>query len=166
MYLIRFNLAFARNRLYPPTVQLNSISFEITAISTGIVAMSERVVEAFSPATRPEARVLPVALAVQAVACCRDGDGGQLTAQSKDNDGRRGDRLGEQRRRCGLCSLVARAFRRAVCGTASRRSSDDSYRILTGPPPDDEAAVREITIDVTGSNVKYKRGKNFPNFIT
>lgn len=36
----------------------------------------------------------------------------------------------EQWRRCGLCTLVARAFRRAVCGSvaASRRGSNESYQ--------------------------------------
>lgn len=51
-----------------------------------------------------------------------------------DNAGRR--RGGQQQ--CGLCSLVARAFRRAVCGAPSRRGSGDSYQELTAPPGEEE----------------------------
>lgn len=73
----------------------------------------------------------------KAVACCRAGDGGQLTASGQDKGG--GGRVAGRRGHCGLCSLVARAFRRAVCGAASsRRGSGDSYQELTSRPPDEE----------------------------
>lgn len=52
----------------------------------------------------------------------------------------------QQQQHCGLCSLVARAFRRAVCGAPSRRGSGDSYQELTAPPPaalEEEHVVRE-----------------------
>jgi hypothetical protein len=41
-------------------------------------------------------------------------------------------------RQCGLCSLVARAFRRAVCGAPSRRGSGESYQELTAPLAEEE----------------------------
>lgn len=72
-----------------------------------------------------------------AVACCKNGGGRELTV---DNGGRRrGDR------RCGLCSLVARAFRRAVCGAPSRRGSGDSYQELTAPPPTTEEETAQVS---------------------
>lgn len=71
-----------------------------------------------------------------AVACCRDGSGRELTVE---NSGRR--RGGRQ---CGLCSLVARAFRRAVCGAPSRRGSGDSYQELTPQPVEEENATVSI----------------------
>ncbi|CAH1179104.1 unnamed protein product [Phaedon cochleariae] len=82
-----------------------------------------------------------------AVACCHEeGDGG----------GRRGGSGG----RCGLCSMVARAFRRVVCGGAgsSRRSSGEAYQELTAPAQDEEnglAREHGISIDVGGENVTY-----------
>lgn len=73
-----------------------------------------------------------------AVACCKNGGGRELTV---DNGGRRrGDR------RCGLCSLVARAFRRAVCGAPSRRGSGDSYQELTAPPPTTEEETAQVSL--------------------
>lgn len=73
------------------------------------------------------------------MACCRAGDGGQLTQGSQDKGSGSGGTEGRRRGHCGLCSLVARAFRRAVCGAASRRGSGDSYLELTGRPLDEDA---------------------------
>lgn len=60
-----------------------------------------------------------------------------------DEGGRRkgGRQQQQQQQHCGLCSLVARAFRRAVCGAPSRRGSGDSYQELTAPPPTEEEQV-------------------------
>lgn len=69
------------------------------------------------------------------MACCRDESGRELAAEN--SGGRRG---GRQQQQCGLCALVARVFRRAVCGAPSRRGSGDSYQELTAPPPEDERA--------------------------
>lgn len=76
----------------------------------------------------------------KAVACCRNGEGGQLT---QENNGRR-----QGGRQCGLCSLVARAFRRAVCGASSRRGSGDSYQELTAPPQDEDNTVSKTILCV------------------
>ncbi|GJQ70772.1 hypothetical protein Trydic_g700 [Trypoxylus dichotomus] len=86
-----------------------------------------------------------------AVACCRDGSGRELTVE---NSGRR--RGGRQ---CGLCSLVARAFRRAVCGAPSRRGSGDSYQELTPQPVEEENATKteSVKIDTTDQNAMYIR---------
>lgn len=93
-------------------------------------------------ADRPRGRCVPGI--TSAVACCKNGGRGELTVG--DEAGRRGDR------RCGLCSLVARAFRRAVCGAPSRRGSGDSYQELTAPPP---APHDEETVQVS-RNVKME----------
>lgn len=60
-----------------------------------------------------------------------------------DESGRRkgGRQQQQQQQHCGLCSLVARAFRRAVCGAPSRRGSGDSYQELTAPPPIEEEQI-------------------------
>lgn len=73
------------------------------------------------------------------MACCRAGDGGQLTQSGQDKNRGNGGSGGRRRGQCGLCSLVARAFRRAVCGAASRRGSGDSYLELTGRPQEEDA---------------------------
>lgn len=65
---------------------------------------------------------------------------GQLT---QENNGRR-----QGGRQCGLCSLVARAFRRAVCGASSRRGSGDSYQELTAPPQDEDNTVSKTILCV------------------
>lgn len=75
---------------------------------------------------------------IKAVACCRDGSGRELTVE--DAGRRRGGR------QCGLCSLVARAFRRAVCGAPSRRGSGDSCQELTAPLAEEEK-VSNISIE-------------------
>lgn len=75
------------------------------------------------------------------MACCRAGDGGQLTQAGQDKGEGSVGTGGRRRGHCGLCSLVARAFRRAVCGATSRRGSGDSYLELTGRPQDEEATV-------------------------
>lgn len=70
---------------------------------------------------------------------------------------RRGDR---GRQQCGLCSLVARVFRRAVCGTPSRRGSSESYQELTAgqTPHKDEQTVSKVPhvdIDINEKKAVY-----------
>lgn len=73
------------------------------------------------------------------------GGGGRRRARTSTQGATaRGD--GSSRRvQCGLCALVARAFRRAVCGAPSRRGSGDSYQELTQPlhvhPPPNESTT-------------------------
>ncbi|KAL3276197.1 hypothetical protein HHI36_020915 [Cryptolaemus montrouzieri] len=85
----------------------------------------------------------------KAVACCSDGNGGQeLTVEHGGR--RRGGR------HCGLCSLVARAFRRAVCGAPSRRGSGESYQELTAPQQEEEITkAAGVTIDISEQNAMY-----------
>lgn len=76
------------------------------------------------------------------MACCKDGDGRELRVdESGRRRGGRQQQQQQQQQHCGLCSLVARAFRRAVCGAPSRRGSGDSYQELTAPPQIDEEQV-------------------------
>ncbi|KAK9877820.1 hypothetical protein WA026_020055 [Henosepilachna vigintioctopunctata] len=83
------------------------------------------------------------------VACCTEGDDSQeLTVEHAGR--RRGGR------HCGLCSLVARAFRRAVCGASSRRDSGESYQELTTPQPEEDATkASSVTFDIREQNAMY-----------
>lgn len=72
---------------------------------------------------------------------------------SNGEDGGERNRNGQQQH-CGLCSLVARAFRRAVCGAPSRRGSGDSYQELTAPDQeahatDDEHILNDVSLTIT-----------------
>lgn len=90
------------------------------------------------------------------MACCRAGDGGQLTQDSQDK-GSGGGGTGRRRSgHCGLCSLVARAFRRAVCGAASRRGSGESYLELTGRPQDEDATVTVSKMSIIPFNSRCR----------
>lgn len=108
-------------------------------------------------------RVPPIFLRIRlvkgscgAVACCRredgkreeeeEGEGSKLTTE--DYGGGAGKVARPPNRRCGLCSLVARAFRRAVCGAPSRRGSSESYQELTAPH-EEEHHVHGVTIPVS-----------------
>ncbi|KAJ3661323.1 hypothetical protein Zmor_005722 [Zophobas morio] len=77
----------------------------------------------------------------------KDGSGRELTVE--DAGRRRGGR------QCGLCSLVARAFRRAVCGAPSRRGSGESYQELTAPLAEDEKKTEGVSINITEQNAVY-----------
>lgn len=95
------------------------------------------------PKTAPLCVLFPVWLGItSAVACCKDGDGRELRVdESGRRRGGRQQQQQQQQQQCGLCSLVARAFRRAVCGAPSRRGSGDSYQELTTPPPIEEEQI-------------------------
>jgi hypothetical protein len=58
-------------------------------------------------------------------------------------------------RQCGLCSLVARAFRRAVCGAPSRRGSGESYQELTAPLAEEEKKTEGVSINISEQNAMY-----------
>ncbi|KAJ3629670.1 hypothetical protein MTP99_014048 [Tenebrio molitor] len=77
----------------------------------------------------------------------RDGSGRELTVE--DAGRRRGGR------QCGLCSLVARAFRRAVCGAPSRRGSGESYQELTAPLAEEEKKTEGVSINISEQNAMY-----------